>query len=123
MTKVWLYSVASLFSLGVLLAARHLAGWAGAAQARHTRRWRTRITIQVNGTLIPGDQPQELRRRRAPAGRSERGLQHRLEVPDVPVQVAGHDHVGARRQHDDMPAAAGRRIVVASQQASASRLR
>src|SRR5207249_3085753 len=30
MTKVWLYSVASLFSLGVLLAARHLAGGAGA---------------------------------------------------------------------------------------------
>src|SRR2546426_8666864 len=26
MTKVWLYSVASLFSLGVLLGARHLAG-------------------------------------------------------------------------------------------------
>ncbi|HYR41489.1 MAG TPA: exopolysaccharide biosynthesis polyprenyl glycosylphosphotransferase [Terriglobia bacterium] len=30
MTKVWLYSVASLFSLGVLLAARHLAGGAAA---------------------------------------------------------------------------------------------
>src|SRR5215470_2574823 len=30
MTKVWLYSVASLFSLGVLLGARHLIGGAGA---------------------------------------------------------------------------------------------
>ena len=30
MSKVWLYSVASLFSLGVLLAAHHLAGLAGA---------------------------------------------------------------------------------------------
>jgi exopolysaccharide biosynthesis polyprenyl glycosylphosphotransferase len=30
MTKVWMYSVASLFSLGVLLGARHLAGGAGA---------------------------------------------------------------------------------------------
>jgi exopolysaccharide biosynthesis polyprenyl glycosylphosphotransferase len=30
MTKVWLYSVASLFSLGVLLAGRHLIGGAGA---------------------------------------------------------------------------------------------
>jgi len=30
MTKIWLYSVASLFSLGVLMAARHFAGGAGA---------------------------------------------------------------------------------------------
>src|SRR2546430_10724383 len=29
MTKVWLYSIASFFSLGVLIAARHLAGGPG----------------------------------------------------------------------------------------------